>query len=111
SEEIHRVRALYKMQTPGRFDVYLLEDISKSATDLNYRKPIASTTDEDGDGIASVEFDPEGARYVAVRFTPTEASANDRPPFEIVEINAYGDVPFAMLDATQAPSLYVEQSA
>ncbi|MGZ5537019.1 MAG: hypothetical protein ACXWG0_00680 [Chthoniobacterales bacterium] len=111
TEEIHRVRALYKSARPGRFDVFLLEDISKSATDLNYRRPIASaTTDEDNDGIAAVDFDPQGVRYVAVRFTPADASANTNP-FEIVEINAYGDVPFAMLDSMEAPGLYAQTSA
>ncbi len=110
NERIHRVRALYKTQVPGRFDVYLLDDISKSATDLNYRQPIASATDEDGDGIAEVDFDPEGARYVAVRFSPADG-LNNQPPFEIVEINAYGDAPLAMLDPTQAPDLYGHESA
>ncbi|MGZ5022642.1 MAG: hypothetical protein ACXWAX_08650, partial [Chthoniobacterales bacterium] len=79
--------------------------------DLNYRRPIASaTTDEDNDGIAAVDFDPQGVRYVAVRFTPADASANTNP-FEIVEINAYGDVPFAMLDSMEAPGLYAQTSA
>ena len=104
SETIHRVTALYRMRTPGRLDVYLLNDMGKSATDLKYLKPIASVTDEDGDGDAAVDFDPEGARYVGLRFTAFGSPGNDRP-FEMVEIGAYGDMPRAMVEM-EAPDLY-----
>lgn len=112
TEEIHRVRVLYKTHTPGRFDVYLPEDVDqhgKGATDFKYRKPIASAVDQDGDGTAAVDFDPQGARYVAVTFTASEATSADKP-FEIIEINAYGDLPFALLDLTEAPDVYASQT-
>jgi len=104
NEEIHRVSARYKMHTPGRLDVYLLNDMSKSAPDLNYQTPVASVTDEEGDGDASVEFDPEGARYVVVRFTPSGSFAGDRP-FEITEIGAYGSMPTGT-NTLEAPDVY-----
>ena len=107
-ERVHRVTAIYKTKTQGRFDVYLLEDMDKSSTDLNYRKPVASATDENGDGIVEIDFDPEGARFIAVRFTPAESFAGN---FEIVEINAYCDLPLAMLDALEAPDVYTEMAA
>ena len=107
-EHIHRVTAIYRTRTQGRFDVYLLEDISKSSTDLNFRTPVASATDTDGDGVVEVDFNPEGARYVAIRFTPAESYAGG---FEIVEINAFGDMPLAMLDVLEAPGVYTEISA
>jgi hypothetical protein len=110
TEDIHRVTALYRSHKPGRFDVYLLEDISKSATDLNYRKPIASAETTEEENTAAVEFDPEGTRYVAVSFTPNDGAGDGRA-FEIVEINAYGDMPMAMLDALEAPGVYTEISA
>ena len=105
-EEIHRVAARYKKQTPGRLDVYLLNDMGKSATDLNYQTPIASVADENGDGEASVDFDAQGARYVAVRFTPIETAGGDHAPFEIVEIDAFGGRMPALASAMEAPDLY-----
>ena len=33
-ERLHRVSTLYKMHAPGRLDVFLLKDLSASATDL-----------------------------------------------------------------------------
>lgn len=105
TEEIHRVTSLYKCPCGGRLDVYLLNDISKSATDINYQQPVASVTDQNNDGEAALDFDPEGARYVALRFTPadTESACND---FQVAEINAYGNTPVAMLDAYEAPDVY-----
>ncbi|MCA1660063.1 MAG: hypothetical protein LC642_05965, partial [Verrucomicrobiaceae bacterium] len=111
AEQIHRVSAIYKTRTPGRFDVYLLEDTSKSSTDLNYRQPVASAEDHDGDGIVEIDFDPEGARFIAVRFTPSEAFSASNQPFELVELNAYGNLPLAMLDVLEAPDVYAEITA
>lgn len=105
TERIHRVTALYKMHAAGRLDVYLLNDISKSATDINYQKPVASTTEQNDQGEAAVDFDPEGARYVAIRFTPSD-SLSAGQDFAIAEINAYGDLPMAMIDALEAPDVY-----
>ncbi|HEV3409522.1 MAG TPA: hypothetical protein VG095_04465 [Chthoniobacterales bacterium] len=110
-EQIYRVSAVYKTRTPGRFDVFLLEDNSKSSTDLNYRQPVASGEDQDGDGIVEIDFDPEGARFIAVRFTPSEAFTATNQPFELVEVNAYGNLPMAMLDVLEAPDVYTEITA
>lgn len=104
---LRRVSAFYTMKSPGRLDVYLLNDISKSATDLSYQKPVATATDVNGDGKAAVEFDAQGARYIALRFTPLDKTALGR--FEIAEINAFGDVSLAMLQVT-APDLYASSS-
>lgn len=71
--ELRRVVAYYRTRVPGRVDVYLLDDVGKNMTDLNQRKPDASGTDKDGDGEASVEFDPQGAKYIAIRFTPNDS--------------------------------------
>ncbi len=110
SEDLHRVSALYKMKAPGRLDVYLLNDLGKSAIDLKYQAPVASVTDEDGDGKAAVDFDPQGARYVALRWTPAPGSAGERA-FEIAEIDAFGNVPLASLQLTAAPGLYASNAA
>ena len=70
-ERLHRISALYKMEA-GRLDVFLLQELGTNPGDLSGRTPIASVTDETGGGKAAVDFDPHGARYVALRWTPAE---------------------------------------
>jgi hypothetical protein len=110
NERLNRVSALYKMRAPGRLDIFLLEDLSDKAKDLTNQKPVATVTDENGDGKAAVDFDLHGARYVALRWTPADGAKNDRS-FEIAEINAFGNVPLAMLTLNEAPDLYAANSS
>jgi hypothetical protein len=100
---LNRVTAIYKSMR-GRLDVYLLDEINKNTTDLNYRKPVASYVDEEGKGNVAVDFDPEGARYVALRWTPLDPNALG--DFEVAEIGAFGDVPIATMGVNEAPDLY-----
>ena len=104
---LNRVTAVYKSMR-GRLDVYLLDDLSKSTTDLNYRRPVASYVDESGEGNVSVDFAPEGARYVALRWTPIDPAA--MADFEVAEIGAFGDVPIATMSAGEAPDLYARSN-
>ena len=110
SERLNRVSALYKMNAAGRLDIYLLNDLSREAMDLTKQTPVASVTDTDGHGKAAVDFDPCGTRYIALRWTPASGSNADRA-FEIAEINAFGNVPLAMLTLTGAPDLYAANSS
>jgi hypothetical protein len=105
SERLNRVSALYKMNAAGRLDIFLLNDLSRDAMDLTNQTPVASVSDTDGDGKAAVDFDPRGTQYVALRWTPAEGANADRA-FEIAEINAFGNVPLAMLTLNAAPDLY-----
>ena len=109
SERLQRVSALYTMKAPGRLDVYLLDELSKSSIDLAYQTPVASVTDENGAGKAAVNFDPQGARYVALRWTPASDAAGQRG-FEIAEIDAFGEVSLAMLQLNEAPDLYASSA-
>jgi len=102
NERLHRVSALYKMES-GRLDVYLLNELSDNPGDLRGAKPIASVTDQTGGGKAAVDFHPRGARYVALRWTPNQDS---KKSFEVAEINAFGDVPLAFLMLSEAPGVY-----
>jgi hypothetical protein len=103
---LRRVSALYNMKAAGRIDVYLLNKFSEDAAEkLSDQKPIATAIDDDGDGKAAVDFDVQGARYVALRFTPDEAGSRAQNWFEIAEIDAFGDVPLALLEFG-APDLY-----
>ena len=73
-ERLHRVSAVYKM-AKGRLDVFLLQDLGTNPGELSGAKSVASVTDTDGEGKAALDFDTQGARYVALRWTPADNSA------------------------------------
>jgi hypothetical protein len=107
SERLHRVSTLYKMQA-GRLDVFLLEELGKNPGDMSGLTPVASVTDEIGGGKAAVDFDPHGARFVALRWTPVEKSS--RKSFEVAEVSAFGDMPLSMLSTSELPDIYADNS-
>ncbi|HSH39937.1 MAG TPA: hypothetical protein VK993_14270 [Chthoniobacterales bacterium] len=109
SERLNRVSALYETAS-GRMDVYLLNELGQNPGDLGGAKPVASVTDRSGDGKAAVDFDPQGARYLALRWTP-EGSRRGTNTFEVAEINAFGNVPLAMLQLFEAPDVFASNSA
>jgi hypothetical protein len=106
-EDLHRVSALYKMQA-GRLDVYLADELSGDPGNFDNLTPIATVTDP-GNGKAAVDFDPRGARYVTLRWTPNAAQSHHED-FEVAEINAFGDVPLSVLHTTEIP-LYASNLA
>ena len=109
NERLNRVSARYQMAA-GRLDVFLLHKLAANPGDLTGLEPIATVTDDDADGKAAVDFHPQGARYVALRWTP-DASATGERSFEVAEINAFGDMPLAMLSLNAAPDLYASASS
>jgi hypothetical protein len=106
-ERLHRVSALYKMQA-GQLDVYLLKELAENPGDLTGAKYISSVTDREAKGKAAVDFDPQGARYVALRWTP--AAPDNLRGFEMAEINAFGDMPLSMLNTSEVPDVYASNS-
>jgi hypothetical protein len=106
-ERLHRVSAVYKMEK-GRLDVFLLEDLGTNPGDLSGKQPVASVTDAEGGGRAALDFDPSGARYVALRWTPANADAPHG--FEIAELSAYGEMPLSMLSTVELPDIYADNS-
>jgi hypothetical protein len=106
NERLHRVSAIYKMQ-PGKMEIFLLNELASDPGDLSAARPIAAVTDGLGAGKAAVNFDPRGARYVALRWTPV---AFDSHGFEMAEINAFGDMPLSMLTTIELPEVYATNS-
>jgi hypothetical protein len=106
-ERLHRVSALYKMQA-GTLDVFLLQELGSNPGDLNGAKPIASVTDGNGGGKAAVNFDPQGARYIVLRWTPNTPDATRG--FEVAEISAFGDMPLSMLSTTEFADFYASNA-
>jgi hypothetical protein len=128
-ERLHRVSAVYKMEK-GRLDVFLLQDLGANPGDLSGPTPIASVTDTDGGGKAALDFDPHGARYVALRWTPavlearTTADSKDSQDlsdvapiakgphgFEVAEVSAFGEMPLSMLSTLELPDVYADNFA
>ena len=103
-QRLHRISALYKMQS-GRLDVYLLDNLPANPADLSGLTPVASYTDHDKSGKAAVEFDPKGARYVALRWT-ADKSGSTAESFEIAELHAFGFVPLSMFQMNAASDVY-----
>lgn len=106
TERLNRVSALYKMQT-GRLDLYLLNELAENPGDLTGAIHISSVTDRDAQGKAAVNFDPQGARFVVLRWTPAEKEPRE---FEIAEINAFGDMPLSMLNTSGTLDVYASNS-
>ncbi|HEY2139205.1 MAG TPA: hypothetical protein VGH00_03935 [Chthoniobacterales bacterium] len=106
-ERLHRISAVYKMEK-GRLDVFLLEDLKSNPGDFSGMTPVASVTDTDGAGKAAVDFDTRGARYVALRWTPTDANAPHG--FEVAELSAFGEMPLSMLSTQEVPDIYADNS-
>ncbi|MFL6519334.1 MAG: hypothetical protein ACJ8NS_03870 [Chthoniobacterales bacterium] len=106
-ERLHRVSAVYKMEK-GQLDVFMLEDLGTNPGDLSGAKPIASVTDTDGSGKAALDFDPHGARYVALRWTPADATS--ARGFEVAELSAFGEMPLSMLSTQEMPDVYADNS-
>jgi hypothetical protein len=107
SERLHRVSALYDVQA-GRLDVFLLQELRANPGDLSGLTPVASVTDPVGGGKAAMDFDPKGARYVALRWTSAELSAGKG--FEVAEVSAFGDMPLSMLSTSELPDVYADNS-
>jgi hypothetical protein len=104
-ERLHRVSAIYKMEK-GRMDVFLLHELGADPGDLSSAIPIASATDTNGGGKSAVDFDPHGARYVALRWTP--ADAKGPRGFEVAELSAFGEMPLSMLSTQELPDVYAD---
>ena len=107
NEKLHRVSAVYKMEK-GRLDVYLMDELGTDPGDLSGAKPVASVADTAADGKAAVDFDPHGARYVALRWTPADGKAPHG--FEVAELYAFGEMPLSMLSTQEMPDIYADRS-
>lgn len=106
-ERLHRVSTVYKMDK-GRLDVFLLQELGTNPGDLSGATPVASVTDTAGSGKAALDFDPHGARYVALRWTPADAKAAHG--FEVAEVSAFGEMPLSMLSTLETPDIYADNS-
>jgi hypothetical protein len=100
---VHRVSVVLGSQA-AKIDVYLLNELPKKPTDLDPSKPVASIINPAVAREASVDFAPQNARYVALRWT---LSGTRHEALNIAEVSAFGrgDSPVisASLTATDPP--------
>ncbi|MFL6584106.1 MAG: hypothetical protein ACJ8KU_06275 [Chthoniobacterales bacterium] len=104
---LHRVTAIHNMEA-GKLEIYIADKLQSDPEDFRAAKLVASVTETDGGGRAAVDFDAEGARYVALRWIPETATRN---PFEFAEVGAFGEASLSILETMEAPDLYAESGA
>jgi hypothetical protein len=96
------VSAIYDTQQ-GRLDIYLLNELPNPAK-LDNLKPVVSIPDHAGAGKAAAEFDPHGARFLALRWTP-DGRRQAGHSFEIAEIGAFSDAAPTIFDVQGVPEI------
>ena len=105
-EMLHRISALAK--TPdGQVDIYLLDDLATDPADLSRGRLIGNLTSKSRDGEIALNFDPQKARYVALRWKPDHGA---HKAVDIAEIGIFGAVPLAIVNLSEDPSLYAQLS-
>jgi hypothetical protein len=95
---LHRVTALYHTEE-GRLEIYLLNKLSGPGTDIIKGKPIATATPVEGK--ATVDFDPRGARYVALRWIRKQPRT---APLAVAEVGAFAVGSNSIFDLVAPPS-------
>ena len=89
AERLHRISAVFKAGQ-AHLDVFLLDKLPRDPRDLQAAQPFASIAETEKDpGRASVDFSPNSARYVALRWTRIKSNE----PFEVAEVSAFSDEP------------------
>jgi len=100
---IHRVSTVVGSKSE-KIDVYLLNELPRKPTDLDGLNPIASIIDPGVAREASVDFAPQNARYVALRWN---LSTTTPEALNVAEVSAFssGNSPAvsAELAATDPP--------
>ena len=91
SQRLRRISAVYEMQA-GQLEVFLLDRIpgDTSAPNLDQLRPVLTLTDEHASGKAAADFEPRGARFIALRWTRLGA-ATKAHTFGMCEIGAFSD--------------------
>ena len=89
--ELEKIRPVHRVSVvPGsqslKVDVYLLTKRPRNLSDLDKIEPVASIVDPVIGREATVDFAPQRARYVVLRWT---LSVNPAGPLKIAEVSAF----------------------
>lgn len=105
-QRLHRVSALSEGAGTS-VQVYLLDELGSDPGDLSHARLVSSSATQTGDGIIRVDFDPQNARYIALRWNRSRGS---HKPIEVAEIGVFGTVPISVVDLTEQPEMFAENS-
>jgi hypothetical protein len=105
-QHLHRVSALSEGADTS-VEVYLLDELGSDPGDLSHARLVSSSAIRAGDGIIRVDFDPQNARYIALRWN---RSRSDRKPIEVAEIGVFGTVPISVVDLAEQPEMFAQNS-
>lgn len=86
---IHRVSTVVGSKSE-KIDVYLLNDLPRKPSDLDELTPIGSIVDPGVAREASLDFAPQNARYVALRWTLSKTRAE---PLNVAEVCVFTHAP------------------
>ncbi len=103
STPVHRVSVVVGSK-PGKVDVYLFDQFSGDGSDLDKLKPVASIVDLGIAREAAVDFAPQSARYIALRWALPKSYSR---PLAVAEVSAFSDAadPTAVTLAASNPPL------
>ena len=105
-QKLHRVTALSEI-ADARVEVYLLDRLESDPSDLTHARLVGSTTTKAGQEDLAVDFEPQAARYVALRWFPKHPHTQ---PAGVAEICAFGSVPLSVVDLGEQPDLFADAS-
>ncbi len=102
NKQIHRVSLVVGSES-GKVDVYLLTEIPREPSDLDRMKPVTSIIDLAIAREGSMDFAPQNARYVALRWAP---SGSHLQPLALAEVSVFtkGDSDFPQIANALAAS-------
>ena len=105
-QKLHRVSALSAI-SDARVEVYLLDRLETDPSDLSHARLVGSTTTNGTDDTLAVDFEPQTARYVALRWYPKHPQ---NQVAGIAEVCAFGSVPLSVVDLGEQPDLLADAS-
>jgi len=84
SKRLHRVSIVVGSEA-GKVDVYLLDEISSDPSNFDKMRPLVSIVDLAIGREAVVDFAPQKARYITLRWT----AKSDLSPLVVAEVSAF----------------------
>ncbi len=105
-QKLHRISALSAI-SDARVEVYLLDRLEAEPGDLSHARLVGSTTTNGTDEALAIDFQPQAANYVALRWYPKHPHNQTAT---IAEICAFGSVPLSVVDLGEQPDLLADAS-
>ncbi len=105
-QKLHRISALSAI-SDARVEVYLLDRLEADPSDLSHARLVGSTTISGTDDTLAIDFEPQAANYVALRWYPKHPHNQTAT---VAEVCAFGSVPLSVVDLAEQPDLLADAS-